>query len=83
MIVKLKTEEQLLSEGWVLTQGSLVKGVEININSGMREYLGTVCNVELFSCNFSMDNYVFPFAALIEKYELAAIIHIIKEEIGL
>ena len=48
MKVQLKTEEQLRLEGWNLDQGKgdLYKQGRIPINNGMRQLLGSVCNVK-------------------------------------
>lgn len=84
MVVKLKTEEQLLKEGWLFVNNTLYRSDRVTINSEMREHLGFIINVFELEKNFLIiDGYHFPFYILEEEYEHSLQVYKMKKEIGL
>ncbi len=95
MVVLIKTEEQLLKEGWVNVDGEFYLEHTICINIEMARVLGRRFNIELENGKFfytvgsreGLDDYTFPQEIIDEEYfEFVQLRYIelgIKKEIGL
>lgn len=80
--VKIKSEEQLLKEGWGLHNGELRKGRETVILASMRSILGKEVQGYITPASFQY-GYLYPLSVIETLTDLEKEIQTIKKEIGL